>query len=62
MTLLGKEHYELIAQFDKTFEHFRLDKEPKDLWPAGHIYQDGYVNNLFAAFRLGFAHGKAVSA
>lgn len=53
-----KEHYELMAQFDKEFKGARLDKETKDLWPKEIIYQDGRVNELFLAYRRGYAFGK----
>lgn len=58
MTLLSKEHYELIAQFDKDFSHCRLDKEEKSLWSIGQIYQNGETNNLFKAYRMGHSYGK----
>jgi hypothetical protein len=61
MSLLSKEHYELIAMFDREFSHLRLDKESKDIWSKGHIYQSGEANNLFLAYRRGFALGKATS-
>lgn len=32
-----------MAQFDKGVYGRRLDKESKDLWPRGIIYQDGQV-------------------
>lgn len=40
MTLTSKEHYDLIEMFEKDFSHCRLDKEPKDMWSAGNIYQN----------------------
>lgn len=58
--LLTKEHQDLIAMFDCEFKHRRLDKEDKALWPKGVIYQDGQVNELFLAYRKGYALGKAV--
>lgn len=60
MTLGSKEHYELIAQFEKDFGPARFDKEPKELWAKGIVYQDGEMNKLFMAFRLGYSLGKAV--
>lgn len=57
--LFSKEHYDLLAQFEKTFPHFRLDKEEKSLWGQGNVYQSGETNNLFLAYRLGFSLGKA---
>lgn len=56
--LKTKEHQDLIAMFDKEFKTMRLDKEPKDFWSRGIIYQDGNVNNLFLAYRKGYALGK----
>lgn len=54
--LFTKEHYDLMAQFDRQFPG-RLDKEPKELWAKGNIYQDGNRNELFLAFRRGYAYG-----
>jgi hypothetical protein len=59
MTLKSQEHIELIAMFERIYKG-RLDKEPKDLWPKGRIYQDGEMNNLFLAFRHGAAYGQAI--
>ena len=58
--ILTKEHYDLMAEFEKNFKHLRLDKEEKSLWKDGHIYQDGEVNQLFKVFRLGYSYGKFV--
>lgn len=55
------EHYELMEQFEKEHRHLRLDREPKDLWSRGIIYGSGEANNLFLAYRRGYALGKAVS-
>lgn len=55
-----KEHYDLLAQFEKTVRHGRFDKEAKQDWARGIIYQDGRVNEMFKVYRLGYAHGKAV--
>jgi hypothetical protein len=60
-SLLTKEHYDLIAQFDKTFRGRRLDKESRDLWPRGQVYQDGAVNELFLAFRHGYSYRDSLS-
>jgi len=57
--LLSKEHYELIAQFEKEFKGCRLDKEEKSFWSKGNIFQSGEVNNLFLAYRRGYALAKA---
>ena len=60
MTLKSKEHQEIMAAFENVFKHYRLDREPKDVWQQGNVYQDGHVNQLFLAFRHGVAYGKAV--
>ena len=58
--MLGtKEHDDLMKMFERIFRHFRLDKEGEDLWSKGRIYQDGQANELFLAFRHGYAYGKA---
>lgn len=62
MTLTSKEHYDLIAMFDKLYAgHFRLDKEDKTMWSKGYVYQHGDANRLFIAFRQGVAYGKAIA-
>lgn len=60
MTLKSQAHIEMMAMFDR-LKLGRLDKEAKELWPRGRIYQDGRVNDLFLAFRQGVAYGQAVS-
>lgn len=60
MSLFGKEHYELLSQFEREFKHRRLDKEARDLWPKGNVFQDGHVNELFLAYRRGAAYQKAL--
>lgn len=57
--LFSKEHYDLMAVFEKEFRGFRLDKESKDLWKNGVIYQNGETNNMFLAYRKGYSYGKA---
>src|SRR5690606_24586457 len=53
-------HYDLMAQFEKEFKGVgRFDREPKESWPRQIIYQDGQVNELFLAYRRGYAFGKA---
>jgi hypothetical protein len=60
--LNSQEHIDLISMFERlpAVKGFRLDKEAKDLWPKGHIYQHGELNELFLMYRHGFAYGKAV--
>lgn len=59
--LFTTEHYELLAQFEREFKHRRLDKEVKDLWRKGIVYQDGQTNDLFLAYRKGYALGKLIA-
>lgn len=59
--LLTREHYELMAAFERDFSHNRLDKEDKSFWAKGNIYQNGQVNDLFLAYRKGYALGIAVA-
>jgi hypothetical protein len=54
--LLTKEFYDLLAQFEKTYKQERLDREDKVWWAEGHVYQNGYTNDLFKAFQLGYAY------
>lgn len=58
MRLNDKEHYDLMAAFERTRKHQRLDKENKNIWKDGWIYQDGEVNSEFKAFREGYALAK----
>ena len=62
MTLLSQDHYDLIAMFDRLFKGRRLDKEPKEIWSKGRIYQNGEINELFLAFRQGVAYGQRLAA
>ena len=57
--LKTQEHEDLIAMFEREFKG-RFDKESKALWPMGRVYQDGTLNELFLAYRRGYAYGKAV--
>lgn len=59
MQIHTQEHIDLMAMFER--EHSgRKDKEPKNLWPMGRIYQDGQINKLFLAYRKGYALARAV--
>lgn len=59
MKVGSKEHYEMMAFFERTFKREgRMDKEDKDLWPKGYVYQHGEVNRLFSVFLHGVAFGK----
>ena len=54
-------HYDLMAQFEKEFSHCRLDREDKAMWPRQIIYQNGQTNELFLAYRRGYAYGAAIA-
>lgn len=60
MTITSKEHYDLMAQFEQEFSHRRTDKEDKARWAKGNVYQDGTTNELFLAYRRGYALGIAI--
>lgn len=59
MQLHSQEHIDLMAMFEREFGG-RKDKEPKNLWTMGRIYQDGQVNDLFLAYRKGYALARCV--
>lgn len=56
--LMTQEHYALMSAFERCHSG-RFDKEEKSLWPMGVIYQDGRVNELFQAYRKGYAYSQA---
>jgi len=58
--LKTKEHEDLMAMFEREFKGRRLDKERKEFWTMGRIYQDGELNELFLAYRRGYTFGKAL--
>ncbi len=59
--LKSKEHYDLMAQFEKEFKHLRLDREDKSFWAMGQVYQNGEVNELFKAYRRGYAFSQSLA-
>ena len=67
MQIHTQDHEEIIAAFEKTFPLFtgycprRFDKEGKELWPKGRIYQNGEVNALFGVYRHGVSYGRATA-
>ena len=58
MKLFDKEHDELIKCFERTHKGIMTQKEEKDFWSRGYIYTHGETNDLFLAFREGYAYGK----
>jgi len=59
MELKTQEHIDMMATFEREFSG-RKDKESKSLWPMGRIYADGQVNELFLAYRKGYALARCV--
>jgi hypothetical protein len=60
MQLKSQEHIDLMAMFEREHRGRRLDKEPKNLWAMGRIYQDGQLNDLFLVYRKGYALAKSI--
>lgn len=58
--ITSKEHYEMMDFFERHIADGRKDREHKDFWPKGNIYQDGQVNKQFLAFRQGVSYGKII--
>ena len=56
----SKEWYELIATFERSefAKGYRRDKEDREFWKRGRLYQNGELNELFRAFQAGYALGK----
>lgn len=59
--LMTREYYKLMEMFEKE-QPGRLDREAKEFWPQGRIYQNGEVNALFLMFQRGYALGKFVGS
>jgi len=60
MTIGSKEHYDILDAFDKNYSYMRLDRESKELWQSGIIYQDGETNKLYQSFILGYSLGRLI--
>lgn len=58
--LKTQEHQDLMSMFEREFKGRRLDREDKSIWPLRRVYQNGEVNELFLAYRRGYAYGKAL--
>jgi hypothetical protein len=59
LTVYDKEHYDLMATFERAYSGYRPDREPdKKLWAKGQLYENGETNALFRAYRDGYALGK----
>lgn len=60
MSIFSQEHYDIIAAFEKTYRNeARMDKEDKEMWSKGYIYQHAELNRLFIAFRHGVSFGRS---
>jgi hypothetical protein len=59
MQIKTQEHIDMLAMFEREYRG-RMDKERKELWAMGRIYQDGQVNELFLAYRKGYALARSV--
>ena len=55
-----KEFDDILANFEKNFYHMRLEKESKDFWSMGQIYQNGETNNAYKAYVMGYSFGRVV--
>ena len=45
-----------MQRFEKSFSGLRLDREKdKELWKRGFVYENGEANELFMAYRAGYA-------
>jgi hypothetical protein len=60
MQIVTQEHGAVMAQFEREFKGRRLDRELKHFWARGQVYQDGQVNELFLAYRRGYALAKSI--
>lgn len=59
--IITKDHYDLMAQFEKDYSDRRLDREDRSEWRRGHVYQNGETNALFCAYRKGYSLGKFIA-
>lgn len=57
----SREHDAMMAFFERTHAHLRLDREPRDRQRKGNVYQDGHANEIFKAFREGYEFGKVIA-
>jgi hypothetical protein len=58
--LYTREHDDLMEMFEREYRGHRLDREAKELWVRGNVYQNGETNTLFLAYRRGYALGKVI--
>ncbi len=62
MTIGSKEHYDILAMFEKNYHYLRLDREDTALWSehGGTVYQSGETNELYKAFILGYSFARCI--
>lgn len=60
MQVHTREHEEIMEQFEKDVQPGRLDKEPRENWKRGIVYQNGEVNAMFQVYRMGYSLGRSV--
>lgn len=62
MQLFSKEHYELLAQFEKQ-NNLTEDAREKDQewWKRGYVYSNGETNRDFISYRKGYSFGKLIA-
>jgi hypothetical protein len=58
MQIHTKEHQDIIKAFENLYTG-RFDKEDKETWAKGYVYQDGELNKQFIAFRNGYSAGRS---
>jgi len=58
--LKNKEHYDLMAQFEKTYNLTPNYRESKEFWTIGYLYKNASHNTAFIAFRHGYEFGRVV--
>ncbi len=60
MKIGTKEFEDILESFEKNFSHMRLDKESKEYWRTGQMYENGETNNAYRAYTLGYSFGRVV--
>ena len=68
MQIHSKEHSEMMDAFERSapklsavvVRGMRFDRENKESWSKGFIYQHGETNNLFLTWRSGYAAARSV--
>jgi uncharacterized membrane protein len=62
LNLFGKEHYDLLDQFERDRGlRAPVREKDKEWWKRGYIYCNGEINKQFVAYRMGYTLGKRVA-